>query len=136
MDEAPAMGGVQGIGDLAAVAQHLIERQRSPLQPLRQRLSLEVFHDEEVDAVVTADVVERADVRVRERRDGLRFALETLAERRVGGQPGRQDLDGHIAAEPCVPAAIHFAHAARAGGRHDFIGTQARPGLERHGRGL
>ena len=45
-------------------------------QPIRQRLAVEALHDEKVDAVLVADVVEGADVRMIQRGDRLRFALE------------------------------------------------------------
>ncbi len=44
-----------------------------------ESLAFEVFHDEVLDAVLIADVVERADVRVGELRDRLRLALESLS---------------------------------------------------------
>ena len=61
-----AVGHVEGVGDLDAVAQDLVEGERALLEPVRERLALEVLHDQEVDAVVLADVVERADVRMGE----------------------------------------------------------------------
>jgi hypothetical protein len=44
------------------------------------RISLDVFHDQEIDSVVMADVVKEADVRMVERGDRLRFSRELLAE--------------------------------------------------------
>ena len=49
-----------------------------------------------------ADVVERADVRMRERRDGARFALEALRRSRIGRERRRQDLDRDGASEARV----------------------------------
>ena len=62
MDDAVAMRGVEGGGDLDRVLDRLIERQRRPSQSIGERLALEARHDEEVGALVLADVVERADV--------------------------------------------------------------------------
>ena len=59
--------------------QQLRERHRSALEPPLKRLSLDVFDDEEVTAILAADVVDRADVRVIERGDRARFALEPKA---------------------------------------------------------
>ncbi len=55
---------VQRVGDLDAVAQELLGRERALVQPRGQGLSLEVFHDEVVTVPLAADVVERADVGV------------------------------------------------------------------------
>ncbi len=57
---------VQGIGDLGAVSEHLFGRQRSPHEASRQRLALERLHHEVVGLALPPDVVEGADVRVRE----------------------------------------------------------------------
>jgi hypothetical protein len=57
---------VQSIGDLDAIAQRLLERQRTPCQPLRERLAFEVLHDEVLGLAFPAHVVKRADVRMGE----------------------------------------------------------------------
>ncbi len=81
---------VQRVGDLDAVAQRLLERERPLHEPVRERLAFEVLHDQVLDAVLIADVVERADVRMGELRDRLRLPLEALAasadEDRCGGR--------------------------------------------------
>ena len=64
--------------------------------------------------VLVADVVERADVRVVELRDGARLALEAGPHLGRGGQVRGQHLDGDVAAQPGVVGAIDLAHAARA----------------------
>ena len=89
MDDAAAMGDVQRIRDLDPAAQHLSERQRSLLQPVSERLSLEQFHHQVVDAVLVTDVVERADVRVVETRDRARLVLESRAYLRARREAGR-----------------------------------------------
>ncbi len=61
-----------------------------------------------------SDVVERADVRMRERGDGLGFALEPRAELGIRGEFRGEDLDGDGAVEPCIPRPVHLAHAAGA----------------------
>ncbi len=71
---------VQGIRDLDGHRERLIQGQRALLQPLRQRVALQVLHDQEVDPVLGADVIERADVRVVQAGDGLRLALEPLPQ--------------------------------------------------------
>ena len=50
MDDAVAMRLVERVGDLAREIDRLIDRQRSLLETVRQRLALEVLHDEVPDA--------------------------------------------------------------------------------------
>ena len=83
------------------------------------------------------DVVERADMRMRELRDRLRFSLETLT--RLGGcrRVRRQYLHRHRPLQPRVLRLVHLPHPACAQRRQDLVGTQARAGRERHdGRSL
>ena len=55
---------VQRVGDLDGVLQYLLDRQRTFLQALRERLAFEIFHHQKINSVLMADVEERADVRM------------------------------------------------------------------------
>jgi hypothetical protein len=70
----------------------LIERQ-CPRERRFERLPVQVLHDEEIRPVLLPDVEERADVRMRERRDSSRFAFEPLTRCGIVGQVGWQDLE-------------------------------------------
>ena len=70
------------VRDCDCVLQSAVEWQRALLQTISQRLALDVLQDQVVHAVLVADVVERADVRVVQVGNGAGFALEPLA--RVG----------------------------------------------------
>ena len=59
-----------------AHVKRLVERQSPGRESRGQRVAFEVLHDEKVDLVMTSDVIERADVRVRERGNRPRFAGE------------------------------------------------------------
>ena len=83
---------VQRIRDLNSNLQCLIQRQRALLQPVGQRLALQVLHDQEVDPVLAADVVEGANVRVIEAGDGLGLALEPLLQIRGRRRRARAGL--------------------------------------------
>ena len=78
-DLAP-MRFVQGVGDFGGVAQDLVERERSPGEPLGQGLPVQILHHEVVGAILLADIEDRTDVRVAERGQGPRFALEAVLQ--------------------------------------------------------
>ena len=75
---------------------------RRPHYSARQGLCVQILHDQEVDPVLVADVVERANVRVVQAGDGLRLALEPLFQIRVRGDVLGEDLDGDGAIEAGV----------------------------------
>jgi hypothetical protein len=75
-------------------------------EPRGERLPFQVLHDEEIDPVLAADVVERADVRVVQRGDRARLAIEAFPELRVRRQRFREDLDRDRAIEPRIAGAI------------------------------
>ena len=76
MDGALTVRGVERIRDFDRPRERLVERQRSFRQPRRKRFAVHELHDQKVDALVVADVVNGADVRVVERGDGARLAFE------------------------------------------------------------
>ena len=121
MDDALPVRFVQRIRDLDGPRERLVERHRPFRQPRGERLAVDQLHDEEVDPLVVADVVDRADVRMIERGDGARLAFEAGAALRVGGEGRRQDLHGDIPSEPRVLRAVDLAHPASADGRIDPI---------------
>ena len=80
---------VQRIRDGDRHLERLLQWQRTILQPLGERLPVEILHDQEVGAAFGADVMEGADVRVVQGRDGLGLPLEPLLQIGV-----RRDMRG------------------------------------------
>jgi hypothetical protein len=72
------MRSVQGIADLHPDAQQFRQRQCAAAQPVGQGLPFQVLHHQEIGALLVADVIQRADVRMVERGNGLRLALKAL----------------------------------------------------------
>ena len=70
-----------------------------------QRLAMQDFADDVRRALVRADVVDREDVGVIQRRRGARFLLEATQAVGVGRVGGRKNLDGDVAPEPLVARA-------------------------------
>ena len=117
---------VQRVRDLDSKSKHLLQRQRSAGEALRQRLPLEVLHHQVLDAVLIADVVERADVRMRQLRDRLCLPLKALPDLGGRGQVRGQDLDRDRSIEPRVPRLPHLPHAAGSKRGENLVGTEAR----------
>lgn len=123
MDNSLPVRLVQRIRDLGAVTQHLIERQRPVHEAVRERLALEIFHDEVLDAILIPHVVECTDMGMRELRDGLGLPLEALPNLRASGELVLQHLDRDGPLKPCIARPIDLSHSARAEGREDLVGT-------------
>jgi hypothetical protein len=126
MRHAVAVRLVEGAGNLGPVLKHLRHWQRPLFQPRRQRLSFQVFHDNKINAVLPADVVQRADVGMIQAGDGFGLALETLPACRIVGEMRRKNLDGNSAVQARIPRLIDFAHPARAERRDNFVGAELR----------
>jgi hypothetical protein len=134
MNNAVSMRRVERVGDLGPDSKHLVDRQRAAQQAVRQRLTRKMFHHEEVDAVLRADVVERADVRVGEARDRAGFVAEAFLTIGIGGEVGRQNLDRDRTIQPGVARFVDLAHAACPERASDLVRTESASGTERHGR--
>ena len=52
MHDALAVRAIERVGDLGAVSQRLVQRQRSLRQPVRQRLTFQQLHDEVLGSVL------------------------------------------------------------------------------------
>ena len=128
-----AVRGIERIRELDRDPQDVLEWQRAAQQPVGQRLARQILHHQELDAVLLADVVQRADVRVRQARDRAGFAPKAFLAPGVIGDARRQDLDRDGSIEPRVARFVDFAHAAGAERRHDFIRSQPCAWRQEHG---
>ncbi len=54
----------EGVGDLVSVGQRAVEMKLAAGEHLRECLAFQVLHHQEIHAVIAADVIERADVRM------------------------------------------------------------------------
>ncbi len=130
MDDAGTMGFVERVCDLHGVPQREVEGKCASAESIRERLAFQIPHDQEVDAIVMTDVMERADVRMIEVRDGARFALEPLAERRVGRELFGEHLDGDNTIQSGVAGLLDLAHPARAERRYHLVRTDSETGCK------
>ncbi len=126
MHDPVTMRVLERAGDLDRVGQSLLEWHPSSCQSSGQRLTVEAFHHEEVDVVMTPDVVERADVRVRQRGNRSGLAREPRAQLRLERDAGGHDFDCNRTIEADINGAEDLAHAAGAEETLDSIGTKRR----------
>jgi hypothetical protein len=83
VDHTARARGVEGRGDLDRDGQRLLERQR-PFSGARRRLLLECSITKSTPSALPVE--QRTDMRMAERRNQARFAVEPFAELRVNGQ--------------------------------------------------
>src|SRR5215469_440151 len=70
------VGSVEGVGNLDPKSEELVQSQGAASDAVLQRSALEEFHDDIGEAVFFADIVNRADVGMIQRRGGLGLAAE------------------------------------------------------------
>ncbi len=110
MDYALGVCRPERIGNLNRQFQHFVERKRLARNAVLHRFTVEKLHSNELLAVLLADVVNGADVRVIQRRSGLRFAAETLQSTGIVEHFGRQEFQTHRTMEPRVLSFIDNTH--------------------------
>jgi hypothetical protein len=109
-------------------SQCLIDRKEASFESSRERLSVEMRHDQEVGTVDRADVVDGANVRMLERGHGTRFPLETCAQIGIVGDCFGKDFDRDRSVEARVAGFVDLAHPARAKGRENLIRAESSNG--------
>ena len=114
MDDSFSVGGIESVGNLDRQSEQNIRLHRLSGDALFQRYAVQKLHGDECLPVMLINLVNRADVRMIERRSGLGFALKTAQGLRVFGYLVRQKLESHEPAEFCVLGLIDDTHAAAA----------------------
>src|ERR1700747_2228112 len=131
VDDAACVRCVQRIGNLDAEVEDLIEGQWSVVDPMLERLTVEVLHGDEGAAVEFADIVNCANIGVVERRGGTRFALKALERGRIRYRIFRKEFQSDFAAQPSVLGLVYDSHPAAAEFLQDTIMGQSL--ASRHG---
>jgi len=112
--DAAAVSFVERVGDFGANFQNLFRGKLAFDKTVGEALALDALHDQEISAVLRADVKERTDIRMIQRGDGFGFPLEAQLARRIGGKMCRKNFDGNGPLETGVASAVDFAHTTRA----------------------
>ncbi len=124
MDDPVAVREAQRREDLPRVLDGDRNRRRpAGDDQLLQRAAVEVLHGDVVRPLRLAAVVDRDDVRMRQRRCVLRLAAEALDELVVVRVAVVEDLDGDAAAQLLVLGEVDVGHAAGAELPHDLVAT-------------
>ena len=108
------MSGVERMSDLQPDDDCALDRQRAFRELVGECLPFEKLHDQERDAVLLANVMQRADVRMIQAGDRASLAPQALEAALVGGCRCWEDLDRNLAVEPRVTSTINLAHPAGA----------------------
>src|SRR5271155_3664036 len=114
MDYPQCVRSVERVGDFDSEAQHLVNRHGSVLDVMLQRLAFKKFHGDEVVAILLANVVDSADVRVIERGRGLGLPLEPLEGSGLICPLPRKEFQGDDAVQPRVLCLVHDTHPTAA----------------------
>ena len=135
MDDALLVGLLERLGDLPGDRDGLVDGDRPALQPLREVLALDELHGEQVRAAAAREgrlleAVQVGDVRVVERGEQLRLALEAGEAVGVRREGLRQELQRDVPAEPRVRRAPDLSHPAGADGGGDLVRPEACAGGE------
>ena len=126
MDDPGAVGGVERVDNLLRDGHSLGERQRTPAQAIVQRVALDQLEHQGRHAAGVLEPVDGPDVRMIERGEQSRFALEARRAIGVRGERRRQNLQRDVALKLGIARAIDLAHAAGSEQRDDFV--RAEPG--------
>jgi len=125
----------EALCDLNAIFDRLPRRQWAGRERFSQAHALEQLHHRVHHRALASDVVQGEDVRVRQRGDPPRLALEPRQPVGVRREDLGQHLHGDAAAQPQVARLVHFAHAAGANRAEDLEVREACTGGQSHGRG-
>ena len=122
--------------DLARDGEHLVERHRSSdpsagilsRDLFGERVALDQLEDDPGQAIRFLEAIHSGDVRMVERGEQFRFALESGQPIEILCECLREDFDRNVALEVCVARPIHLAHGAGAQCGHDLIAAESGAG--------
>ena len=124
MNDPGGLGFRQCIGDLDGVLQDIIQLQPAAWNQLAERLALDIFHDNEVGAIVTGDVMDGDDVGMIEGRGGFGFLDEAPLAIRIGDEFGWKHFDGNKAVQMLVACLVDNSHPSLAEKRENLVVPQ------------
>ena len=97
--------------------------------PIGERRSVDQLQDERVSLTAVLEPINRPNVRVVERGQHLRFALEACEAIGIERERIGDDLQRDVASQFRIARPIHFAHAAGPKGGEDLVRAEADAGV-------
>jgi len=86
VNDALAVSGVKRVGDLQGKFENSLEVERRTAKQLPQRIPLQALHCDKHAALLFPHFVDRAAIRMIQRRGGPRLAMEALVGMRIMGK--------------------------------------------------
>ncbi len=124
MDDALRMRCFESLDNLSRNRQRIVQRQRALGDAIGERWSLHEFEHERSDSIRLLEAENRPDIRMVQRRQQLRFALESSEAIGIVRENVRKNLECDVAIQIGIEGAIYLAHAARADELADFVDTE------------
>ena len=134
VDDALFVCRLERVGNLPCDRERLVERNRAAGDSLREVLALDQLHDQRRGVTRLLEAVDLRDVRVVQRGERLRLALEPREALRIGREQVWQNFDCDLALQSCVPRAIDLTHPTRADGGFDQVRPETAAEGETQGR--
>jgi hypothetical protein len=131
VNESLGVRGLERLRDLQGHAQNFAGRHRPAADAVGQRFPIDVFDDEILRAVLGADVMQSADVRMGYRCNGARLALEPQP-RPPRACTSRKNLDRNDAVQTGIASLVDFTHSAGADPGDDFVRAETSAGRKGH----
>jgi hypothetical protein len=129
MDDSRLVRRFERVGDLPGDRKRLVDRDRAACHDIGKRLALDQLHDERAHGAWFLHAVDLRDVRMVERREHLRLALEAREPFGIVCEQIRQDFEGDVAIEARIARAIDLPHAPGAEAVRHLTGAE--PGARR-----
>src|ERR1044071_7225581 len=111
MNDPVTVRRIETIGHLYRHFQCIVQTNRTSFQPARKRFSLEMLHDQKVDPILEADVVQGANVWMIQSSNRLRLSLEAMIALWIGCELVGNNLDCYRSVEPAIAGFVHLAHS-------------------------
>ena len=132
MRDALTMRLVERVSHRDGQFQRVFQFERTACQSLSERLAFHILGHDVIGTVLMTDIDRRTDVRMAQRCDRLRLALEALGRFRMSGNMRWENLEDDREVQFRVRCFVRFARVAPGKRREDFIGTELRAAFESH----
>src|SRR5260370_11670455 len=130
MDNSFGVGGVESVGNFDGALKQLLQFEGASLNRVPQSLAFQILHYQEDAALVLADFVDGADVRMIQSGGRTSFAPKAFQGLWISGQGFGQKFKSDKTAELKILGLINHAHPATPDFLHDAV---MRDGLPNQG---